>query len=43
MLELKNCIFLGIHTSDPVPVAGMLPRDRDAMISKLRDAMPALS
>ena len=43
MLELKNCIFLGIHTSDPVPAAGMLPWDRDAMIAKLRDAMPALS
>jgi len=38
-LDLQNCIFLGIHISDPLPVAGMLPRDREVMIGKLRDAL----
>lgn len=38
-LDLQNTVFLGIHISDPVPVAGMLPRDRESMIGKLRDAL----
>ena len=38
-LDLQNTVFLGIHISDPVPVAGMLPRDRAAMIEKLRNAL----
>ena len=38
-LDLQNTVFLGIHISDPVPVAGMLPWDRAAMIEKLRNAL----
>ena len=38
-LDLQNTVFLGIHISDPVPVAGMLPWDKAAMIEKLRNAL----
>lgn len=38
-LELDDCVFFGAHVSNPVPVNGWLPRDKDELIAVLRDGM----
>ena len=43
-LELDDCVFFGLHVSNPVPVQGSLPRDKDALLAALRegrDRIPA--
>ncbi len=38
-LTLEDCVFFGLHVSNPVPVHGLLPRDKDAMLARLREGM----
>jgi len=38
-LELQNCVFYGMHVSNPVPVYGMLPTDKDQMLERLKHGM----
>ncbi|MBQ3302078.1 MAG: radical SAM protein [Eggerthellaceae bacterium] len=41
-LEMDNCIFFGLHVSNPVPVAGFLPQDKDKLVAKLEEGMAAI-
>lgn len=34
-LEVDDCVFFGLHVSNPVRVAGMLPRDKERLICEL--------
>ena len=38
-LEIEDCLFFGLHVSNPVPVQGLLMRDKAAMLAKLREGM----
>ena len=38
-LELDDCVFFGLHVSNPVPVQGLLPRDKDTLLRALREGM----
>ena len=38
-LTLDGCVFFGLHVSNPVPVQGLLSRDKDAMLARLRAGM----
>ena len=38
-LELDDCIFFGLHVSNPVPVSGRLPQDKEALLDALRAGM----
>ena len=38
-LTLDGCVFFGLHVSNPVPVSGLLIRDKAAMLSRLREGM----
>ena len=38
-LTLDDCVFFGLHVSNPVPVQGLLGRDKDAMLARLRKGM----
>lgn len=38
-LELDDCVFFGVHVSNPVPVNGWLPRDKEALLAALRAGM----
>ena len=38
-LTLEDCVFFGLHVSNPVPVQGLLPRDKEAMLTRLREGM----
>ena len=38
-LTLDECVFFGLHVSNPVPVQGLLSRDKDAMLARLREGM----
>ena len=38
-LELDDCVFFGVHVSNPVPVNGWLPRDKEALLAALRSGM----
>lgn len=38
-LTLDDCVFFGLHVSNPVPVQGMLGRDKDALLARLRKGM----
>lgn len=38
-LELEDCVFFGLHVSNPVPVQGVLPYDKQAMLTRLREGM----
>ena len=38
-LDLKDCIFFGLHVSNPVPVIGRLPEDKAQLLWELRDGM----
>ncbi|MBQ3338656.1 MAG: hypothetical protein IJG82_03515, partial [Atopobiaceae bacterium] len=35
-LELDDCVFFGGHVSNPVPVNGLLPRDKGQLLEALR-------
>ena len=41
-LELKHAIFYGLHMSNPVQVAGRLPRDKDEMVESLQRGIAAI-
>ena len=41
-LELEDCIFFGLHVSNPVPVAGRLPHDKAKLIAALEQGMAAI-
>lgn len=41
-LELDGCLFFGLHVSNPVPVAGWLPRDKTELLERLRAGRDAL-
>jgi hypothetical protein len=34
-LELENCTFFGLHVSNPVPVLGELPEDKERLVAEL--------
>ena len=38
-LTLSDCVFFGLHVSNPVPVQGLLPRDKDELLRALREGM----
>ncbi len=42
-LELDDCVFFGLHVSNPVPVQGLLPRDKQALLRHLREGMERIS
>ena len=41
-LELDDCVFFGMHVSNPVPVAGHLPRDKQRLLAALEQGMAAI-
>lgn len=41
-LEQTDCVFFGLHVSNPVPVVGWLPRDKEALLVSLRNGRDAL-
>ena len=41
-LELRDCVFFGMHVSNPVPVQGWLPRDKQALVNALCDGVGRL-
>ena len=41
-LELDDCVFFGLHVSNPVPVAGHLPRDKERLLEALEQGMAAI-
>ena len=41
-LELERTVFRANHTSNPVPLEGRLPRDRDALAAALEALLPRL-
>ncbi|MDO4503087.1 MAG: radical SAM protein [Coriobacteriia bacterium] len=34
-LELEDCVFYGMHVSNPVPCSGWLPRDKERLLEQL--------
>ena len=41
-LELERTVFRANHTSNPVPLEGRFPKDRDALAAALEDLLPRL-
>lgn len=41
-LELTQTVFRANHTSNPVPLEGRLPRDREALVAQLESLLPRL-
>ena len=41
-LTLSDCIFFGLHVSNPIPVQGLLPRDKEELLHALREGMAAI-
>lgn len=41
-LELERTVFRANHSSNPVPLEGRLPKDRDALVSALESLLPRL-
>ena len=41
-LELDDCVFFGAHVSNPVPVNGLLSRDKDALLERLREGLGSM-
>ena len=42
-LEVDDCVFFGLHVSNPVRVAGMLPRDKDRLVRELEQGRDCFS
>lgn len=42
-LTIDNCMFYGLHTSNVVPVRGMLPRAKLAMLMRLKDGLETIA
>ena len=42
LLDLHDCLFFGLHVSNPVPVAGYLPQDKEKLIAALEQGMAAI-
>ena len=38
-LDVNDCVFFGLHVSNPVRVAGMLPRDKEHVIAELEQGL----
>ena len=38
-LEVENCVFFGLHVSNPIPVSGVLPRDKERLIQALENGL----
>lgn len=38
-LDVSDCVFFGLHVSNPVPVSGVLPRDKDFLMRELEQGM----
>jgi len=41
-LQLERTVFRANHTSNPVPLEGRLPKDRDALVTLLERCLPRL-
>ena len=41
-LTLSDCVFFGLHVSNPIPVQGLLPRDKDELLGALREGMASI-
>ena len=41
-LEQRDCVFFGLHVSNPIPVQGWLPRDKKQLLYALCDGMAAI-
>ena len=41
-LELEDCVFFGLHVSNPVPVAGRLPQDKARLLEALERGMAGI-
>lgn len=41
-LDVSDCVFYGLHMSNPVQVAGRLPRDKDEMLETLGSGLAAM-
>ncbi len=35
-LDIEDCVFFGLHVSNPVPVSGILPRDKERLVRELK-------
>lgn len=42
-LECEETMFYGMHTSNLIPVQGLLPRDKQELITKLEEGLAAIS
>jgi radical SAM superfamily enzyme YgiQ (UPF0313 family) len=41
-LRLDDTVFYGLHTSNVVPVAGVLPRDQEKLVSQLENGLSSI-
>lgn len=41
-LTVDNCMFYGLHTSNVVPVQGMLPEAKQAMLTRLKNGLETI-
>lgn len=41
-LRLDKTVFYGLHTSNVIPVTGILPRDQEQLIARLEKGMGAI-
>ena len=41
-LELDDCVFFGAHVSNPIPVSGLLSRDKDVLLAALREGLASM-
>lgn len=41
-LDLDNTYFFGLHTSNIIPVHGMLPEKKDEMVAALKDGLNSI-
>ena len=41
-LELEKTVFRANHTSNPVPLEGRFPKDREALVAQLESLLPRL-
>lgn len=38
-MEMQDCIFFGMHVSNPVAVLGNLPQDKDRLLAEMQEGM----